>query len=200
MQTLTLNFNDFKHTIRTRLEERETRILENPGYRAAAVLILFIEIDSEPCILVTRRTHKVSTHKGEMSLPGGGYDETDTDILETALRETHEETGIPPEDIEILGRFDDYISIFGFHVAVFAGAADYPCSYNFNSDEISGYVEAPFRLFAERRYDRVQHYPHEGKNYRIYHYMYNGYEIWGLTARILTDFAEELIENYENNQ
>lgn len=197
MKTLSLDFQNFKSVIKERLAARQNRILENPGYRESAVVIIFMDAGDGPSILITRRTHNVSTHKGQMSLPGGGYDSNDTDILETALRETHEETGIPPEKIEVLGRFDDFISIFGFHVAVFVGAVDYPCGYDFNPGEIDAHVEAPFRIFAERQYDKVNYYNHEGKDYKMYHYYYGGYEIWGLTARILADFAEELVERWE---
>jgi len=187
------DFSEFKKELRLRLEGRNTRILENPGYTSAAVMILFMNRDSEPHLLLTQRSDKVKTHKGQMSLPGGGRDSTDRDILETAFRETYEEVGIRPDKIEHLGRFDDYISIFGFHVTVFVGAVEYPVEYTFCQDEIDAYLEVPVRIFVNREYGKVQYITYEGKEYKIYHYFYGGLEIWGLTARILTDFAEEVL-------
>jgi 8-oxo-dGTP pyrophosphatase MutT (NUDIX family) len=187
------NFPLFKDLVRERLAARTVRSLENPGYVPAAVMILFMFKDGEAHVLLTRRSHKVKTHKGEMSLPGGGFDDSDEDILTTGYRETEEEVGIPREKIEYLGRFDDYFSIAGFHVAALVGAIEYPFRYTFNEDEIDGYVEAPISLFLERKYDRVQYVTFKGHEYKVYHYFYRDNEIWGLTARILTDFAEEIL-------
>ncbi len=186
-------FASFKDMLRERLSSREHRVLEFPGYVPAAVMILFMMKSNEPHVLLTRRTDKVKTHKGEMSLPGGGYDETDADILETAFRETMEEVGIPRDKIEFLGRFDDFLSIAGFHVSTFVGAVEYPAEYTFNKDEIDDYLEAPLSIFVDRKYDRVQYVTFNGKEFKIYHYLYDKFEIWGLTARILTDFAEVIL-------
>jgi len=187
------DFTQFKDIVRSRLLNRKPRILEYPGYMPAAVMILFMIKDGETHVLLTRRSDKVKTHKGEMSFPGGGYDDKDGDILATAYRETEEEVGISKEQIEYLGRFDDYISIFGFHVTPLVGAIEYPVSYVFNEDEIDDYTEAPISLFVERKYDKIQYVTYNDRQYKVYHYFYEDHEIWGLTARILTDFAEEIL-------
>ena len=136
-------FAAFKNELRARLRDRETRQLDNPGYRPSAVNILLMNRQGELCVLLTKRTDRVSTHKGQISFPGGGYDDEDGDIVTTVFRETHEEVGIPPETIECIGRFDDYISLFGFHIACFVGSIPYPCEYDFNEEEIDDYIEAP---------------------------------------------------------
>jgi 8-oxo-dGTP pyrophosphatase MutT (NUDIX family) len=187
------DFRLFKEELKHRLARHSIRTMESDGYRRSAVKILIMNKENEPHVLLTKRTHKVSTHKGQISFPGGGYDEGDGEILNTALRETYEEVGIPAEAIEYIGQFDDYVSIFGHHVSCFVGAITHPFPYEFNDDEISDYVEAPLRLFVNREYERLQTYQHEGKDYTVYHYLFNGYEIWGLTARILTDFAGKIM-------
>ena len=186
------DFDIFKNDLAERLKEREVRGCDNSGYRRSAVKILIMNKDMKPHVLLTKRSQKVSTHKGQISFPGGGFDEIDGNILNTAFRETFEEVGIPQEDIEFIGQFDDYVSLFGFHISCFIGAIDYPYNYNFNKDEIDDYVEAPLSLFIDQKYDRVEYYNHEGKEYRIFFYNYLNYEIWGLTARILTDFAAKI--------
>jgi 8-oxo-dGTP pyrophosphatase MutT (NUDIX family) len=188
-------FEGFQRDLRLRLQERDTRVLERRGYRASAVNILLMNRQGELCVLLTRRTDKVSTHKGQISFPGGGYDEGDGDIVATAFRETREEVGIPPETIRCLGRFDDYVSLFGFHVACIVGAIPYPCRYEFNEDEIDDYVEAPLSLFIEEKHDRIEQYNFKGHDIDVLYYYYDGQEIWGLTARILTDFAREVLKD-----
>ncbi|OSD02975.1 hypothetical protein PYCCODRAFT_1409874 [Trametes coccinea BRFM310] len=70
----------------------------------AAVLVPFCNVNGTPGILLEVRG-KLRTHSGEVSFPGGKVDETDPSTLAAALRETHEEVGIRPEQVEILGRF-----------------------------------------------------------------------------------------------
>ncbi len=186
-------FEDFKKDLRERLEQLNPRSLDHEGLRRSAVKILLMEKDGEPHVLLTKRTEKVRTHKGQISFPGGGYDDTDESILETAYRETYEEVGIPGEMIEYIGQFDDYVSIFGHHVSCFIGSVPWPVEYIFSRDEIDDHVEAPLSIFAELKYDRIETYNHEGKDFNVYYYYYEGHEIWGLTARILTDFARKIL-------
>ena len=70
-----------------------------------------------------RRTHKVETHKGQISFPGGIQEGSDRDLLETALRETWEEIGLARQAIRVLGEFDEYLSITGLVVTPFVGLA-----------------------------------------------------------------------------
>jgi len=184
------DFSFFKKELKEILSSREFRKLKNPDYKKAAVKIILMNKNQQPHVLVTKRSDKVKTHKGQMSLPGGTFDSTDQNILATVYRETYEEVGVSSEKIDFLGRFDDYISIFGFHVSCFVGAIDYPFPYKFNQDEIVDYVEVPLEIFINRQYDKVDFYYHEGKQIKMFTYFYKGFEIWGLTARFLTDFGK----------
>ncbi len=188
------DFREFLDEVKQRLSERDVRRIERNDLRRSAVKILIMNKKDEPHVLLTVRTDKVRTHKGQISLPGGSYDETDGHILETAYRETWEETGILREKIEYIGVFDEYISIAGFHLSCFVGAVNYPVEYNFNPDEISDYVEAPLSIFVKREFEKVETMNYQGRDFRIFYYRYNGYQIWGLTARILTDFAKKVLK------
>ena len=190
------DFRIYKEEIKRRLRSRGIRTVDKPDYMPAAVMIILMNKQKEPHVLLTKRTHDVRTHKGEMSMPGGGFDETDGDILGTALRETFEEVGIKPDDIDIIGRFDEFISIYKFHVSTFVGTVDYPYRYIINRSEIEDYVEAPLSIFVNKEYDKVDTIEYEGSKHNIYYYNYNGFTIWGLTARILTDFGSKVIKGY----
>lgn len=188
-------FRAFLEELKTRLASRNVRRMDKPDFRRSAVKILIMNKNSAPHVLLTVRTDKVRTHKGQISLPGGSYDEEDGHILETAYRETWEETGIPREKIEYLGVFDEYLSMFGFHISCFVGAVDYPVEYDFNQDEISDYVEAPLSIFVNQDFEKVERMNYQGKDFRIFYYRYEGYQIWGLTARILTEFARKVVKD-----
>jgi len=183
------DFNDFAEKIKLKLNSREKRICTSLEYRKASVLILLVNKNSAPHVILTLRTDSVSTHKGDVSFPGGTIDAEDENSLFTALRETDEEIGIPPEKIRILGEFDEYISLAGFHVNVFAGTADYPLKYNLSEDEIDSILEVPLSCFCNDGYYKCDKFEHKGEEVCVYYYDYCGTTIWGMTARILTDFA-----------
>lgn len=187
------DFTAFREDLRLRLSAHSPRSIRKEGLRPAAVMILIMNRGGEPHVLLTKRTDKVGTHKGQMALPGGGYDETDGNFLNTALRETQEEVGVRKEDVDVLGRFDDFISIAGFHVVSYIGVIPFPYTYTINRDEIEDYVEVPLSIFVNREYGKVQQVEFEGALYNVYHYYFRNFEIWGMTARILTDFAAKIL-------
>lgn len=186
------DFEVFKETLRTNLKNREKRSINFPGYRKAAVMMLFFEKNNAPHVLLQLRTDRVSTHKGQVSMPGGGFDSTDRDLLYTALRETHEETGIAPSAIELIGEFDEYISIMGFQVNVFAGALNGEVEYVACDDETEQILEVPFSLFYNEEFFKCEKLTHEGREFDVYYYDFNGITVWGMTARILTDFSRKI--------
>ncbi len=91
-----------------------------PGLKRAAVLALFGTSDQEPQILITKRTEEVETHKGQMAFPGGICETEESDET-AALRESHEEVGIAPSQIEILGRLPELATPTGFCIVPIIG-------------------------------------------------------------------------------
>jgi 8-oxo-dGTP pyrophosphatase MutT (NUDIX family) len=187
------SFSEFINAVKSALQERTHRKIGPSDHKEAAVLILLFEKNNSPHVLVTKRSEKVAVHKGQMSLPGGSIDPTDKDITETALRETEEETGIHRSKIEILGRFDDYITITGFHIASFVGYTGYPVDYTFNADEIVDHVEVPLETFTMHEGVDFDKYNYRGTDIISYRYIFNGNTIWGLTSMMLTDFVQKII-------
>jgi 8-oxo-dGTP pyrophosphatase MutT (NUDIX family) len=186
------DYVSFTEELEKRLKKIEPRELVSDDLKRSAVMVLFMNKNNSPHILMTKRSYKVKTHKGQISFPGGGYESEDKDIIETAYRETFEEVGVPKSEINYIGKFDDYVSIYGYHISCFVGSIDYPFNYDFSSDEIDDYVEAPLDIFINLKYDKTSKYEHEGKEYTILYYYYEHQEIWGLTARIMTDFAQKI--------
>jgi len=188
------DFAAFKKNLGEKLNQQEVRTILKPDFRPSAVMMLLMNRKGNAHVLLTRRTTSVGTHKGEVSFPGGGYEEGDNSLLDTALRETYEEVGVYPGHIEVLGEFDHFISIFGFHVSTYVGVITHPYEYTLNADEIESIIEVPLQLFRDEQYRKCEKMEYQGNMYNVYHYFYNGYEIWGLTARILTDFARKILQ------
>lgn len=181
---------DFIEYIRETLSKRERRIIENPLYSHAAVLVPIFEKEGNCHILFTKRTDQLKRHKGEISFPGGIVDKEDADLKKTALREAFEEIGLREEDVEILGALDDIITVTEFIVTPYVGIFAYPYPFKVSSAEISELIEVPILYlldegcFSEREIERM------GKKEMVYSYQFKNHIIWGATARILKQFLD----------
>lgn len=188
MSASSLKLPPLAREIASRLSARSPRRLRVEQSGRAAVLIPILQSDRESAFLLTERTHKVETHKGQISFPGGVQDPADESLLQTALRETQEEVGLLPERVFVLGEFDEYFSITGLIVTPYVGWIAGPLELNPNPDEVEEILRVPFHVFQDRRRLRVEKRMRDGLERKIYFYDYEGKVVWGLTAQIIRDF------------
>jgi len=191
--TAPMDFDALMDTYQKALRGRARRVLDQEDRIPAAVLMPLCNVDGHVHILLTERTDEVRTHQGQVSFPGGAEEEGDPDRLATALRETHEEVGIVPDQVRLLGQFDDNYSVMGFHVSVFVGVVPYPGKLRLNSSEIRDAFYAPIDLFTDDDNEEEDTMEYQGKEYTIYRYRYHGHDIWGMTARIIRDFVQKIV-------
>jgi 8-oxo-dGTP pyrophosphatase MutT (NUDIX family) len=181
--------------IRHFLADYRPQRLSHDKATAAAVLLLIYEKAGEPYVVLTRRTEDVEHHKGETSFPGGTFDPDDGDMLTTALRETEEEIGVRPEDVEVLGQLDDIVTITGFLVSPFVGVlrtSSYP--FVVNAQEVAELVEVPLRHLMDERNLEQSTQRFGDRWWPILSYNYGDHRIWGATARIFKGFFDHLKE------
>jgi 8-oxo-dGTP pyrophosphatase MutT (NUDIX family) len=177
--------------IQKKLSEIQPRRVVAGYHREAAVLIPIFVKDEEPYFLLTRRTDEVKTHKGQISFPGG-MRHGEEHLARTALRETFEEVGIGENKIELLGRYHDYLSVTSFRVVPFAGYIEPPFQTVAQEGEVAEILQVPFRIFKDPKRLRTEQVDYSGRVLDVHFYRYQSREIWGLTARIIRDFLEEL--------
>ena len=171
--------------------ERQTIILTDVPLAPAAVLLPLYEREGEYWILFTKRTQKVEHHKGQISFPGGARDEGDRDLVDTVLRETYEEIGVKPEDVEILGELDRMGTITSnFLITPFVGIIPHPYEFTIARDEIEELVEVPVSALLDKNNYRQELQVYEGMTYPASFFEYKGKVIWGATARILKQFLD----------
>jgi 8-oxo-dGTP pyrophosphatase MutT (NUDIX family) len=183
----------FKKRIQTILANRTRQTLDDRELTCAAVLIPLLHKEGKWHVLVTQRTQHVEHHKGQISFPGGACDPEDADLVATALRETQEEIGVPPEAIEVLGALDDVPTITGFTVTPLVGVIPHSFPYQLNAHEVGSVVEVPLSFLRDPAHLRVEQREHEGQVFDVHFWNYRpdpptAYTIWGVTARILKDF------------
>lgn len=183
---------NLKEKLKQALARREIKRIDNPALPKSAVLMPVSYQEGEHYLLFTRRTQTVKYHKGEMSFPGGGYEERDGTLVNTALRESFEEIGLAPGDVEILGELDDIVTRYSNYI-VSPFVAYIPASYQFklNAEEAAEVVVIPIIAFFDKECVRDAAEPVAGclkAITRTYHY--RGTAITGATARILRQFLE----------
>lgn len=163
--------------------------LSPEGLRRAAVLVPLMHRGERLHLLLERRTDRVEHHKNQISFPGGLCDPGDQDAVHTALREAHEEVGLAPADVEVLGLLDDSITVTGFRITPVVGVI--PAGYPFrpNPGEVAEILVVPWEIFTRPPQDR-RVVEHDGVTYEVEVFLFEGHAIWGATARIALHLAE----------
>lgn len=160
----------------------------------AAVLIAITDDPDDPEVILTRRAAHLNNHSGEVSLPGGKWEPQDESLEQTALRETEEEIGLPPEKVEVLGSLPVFQTWKGINVAPFVGVIPQGLTFTPNYDELDAIFTVPLRFFMEDRRVRTDVFEREVGHLWSPAYDYDGYEIWGFTARLLVNFLNDVYE------
>lgn len=175
---------ELEERLAERLAALDRTVLQSgPGLTRAAVLVPILRAAGGPRLLLTRRTHTVPTHKGQVSFPGGKVDPGDRDLRDTALREAHEELGIAPDDVRVLGELHDRVTVTDFVVTPLVGAIDHPYPYRPAPREIDEVLEIPLEAFRARGVHRVdEDAVHRGRPYPVHYYDIDGTIVWGATA------------------
>jgi 8-oxo-dGTP pyrophosphatase MutT (NUDIX family) len=182
--------------IKSKLAAYQPELIEEEGLARAAVLVPLYENNGDPHILFTRRSELVEHHKGQISFPGGAWDETDRDLEHTAVRETWEEIGVDAAHVEVLGQLDEMITISNFLVRPFVGRITQPGPYPFSHSEIevAEILEVPLAHLRDELNVVAEDRLYQGRTVTMYSYRWHDHLIWGATARILRQFLDLLVE------
>jgi 8-oxo-dGTP pyrophosphatase MutT (NUDIX family) len=159
----------------------------------SAVLIPLLERDKELHLLFIRKVDGPYHHSGQVSFPGGAYEEKDPDLLATALRETWEEVGASPENWEILGKLEP-VDTLGSPYTIHPFVASLLKSIEFTvcEKEVDCIFTVPLRYILQLHPFPIQDFPWKGKAYKTFLIRYENQVIWGATARILDAFCNLL--------
>nr|WP_067286192.1 CoA pyrophosphatase [Marinobacterium profundum] len=171
--------------LRRRLADyRPRRLLsERPN---ASVLIALTD-EAEPHVILTRRASHLSTHRGEVAFPGGKQDDTDPDLLFTALREAQEEVGLEPGLVDVLGPLGQVMSKHQLQVTPWVGIVPRDVILTPSPAELESLFRVPLSFFMEDRRQRTDIVRFRGMTHYVPAYEYDGYVIWGLTAYMLVE-------------
>ena len=178
----------------TTLSQLKRRVITpQPGKGRAAVVVSLCTVDGKASVLFTHRTETVSTHKGQVSFPGGMSDPEDVDATATALRELEEEIGLPASQVRVLGIYHELHAITGVAVTSIIGFLG-------ELGDLSDLVLAPdeiqqaFTLTLDELIDPETRHQVRYDPRGVYPVFEAGpAPVWGLTAYILGEVLEELL-------
>jgi 8-oxo-dGTP pyrophosphatase MutT (NUDIX family) len=151
----------------------------------ASVLICITTYTEEPSIILTKRADHMRLHPGEIAFPGGKVDATDRDRWHTALREAEEEIALPQHTVQQLGQMKTVITRSKIEVSPCVGLLAEPIQFVPNRDELDSVFTIPLVHLADESNLRMQMMRHRGDRRAVPSYVYEGYEVWGLTAALL---------------
>ena len=164
----------------------------------AAVLIPLIVRAGRVHLLMEQRPQHVEHHKGQVSFPGGAREPDDEDAVATALREAHEEVGLDPADVEVFGAIDDFVTVTHFRVTPVVGRIPDAYPYKPQASEVEALLEPPWDLFLNKPPGRKK-MEHDGQQFEVVTYPFQGHQIWGATAR-MTRSLVELVQAASSDQ
>lgn len=163
-------------------------IPDNLKLKPAAILLPLIIRENNLHVLLTQRSKNLSQHRGQICFPGGKLEKTDKNHAATALRETHEETGIPPEDITIIGNLQPFITRTGFEIFPYIGTLLPPKKLKPEINEVDKIFEAPLDFFLNPANRQIKNMSFGNQEREFYFFQYKNYHIWGATAGIMVNF------------
>jgi 8-oxo-dGTP pyrophosphatase MutT (NUDIX family) len=156
------------------------------GTRRAAVLVPIVAAPAGLELLCFERTHEVSEHKGEICLPGGSIEKDDRDVVDAALREAHEELGIEPSSVRVLGLLDDvHTFVSNYIITPVAGFIDAKREVVSDPLEVARPIAVPLETLLTQGVERYELRGPDGTMRKIYSYQVGEDRIWGATARII---------------
>ena len=160
------------------------------SYTPAAVLVPIFERSGQDHLLLIKRTDSMHRHAGQIAFPGGVKEDCDATLLDTALREGYEEVGLKPEDVDVLGEMDAALTGQDFRIFPFVCTIPHPYQYRLCEAEVACLLEVPVKSLMDPSIVRTEMRERNGQPVKVYYYDYNGYSIWGATARIVRQLLQ----------
>ena len=155
---------------------------------AGVLIALFDRPETGLSVLLTQRSTELNHHAGQVSFPGGRMEPDDANICVTALRETHEEVGIAPNQVSVIGYLDAMPTITGFAVTPVVGLVDQATELEIDRTEVEFTFEVPLSFLLDNDNRRLVERDVQGHKVPMMEFEYDGHRIWGATAFMIIEF------------
>lgn len=159
----------------------------------AAVLIPVVQREGQLEVILTQRSQAMGDHGGQVSFPGGRCDHETETAEAAALREAHEEIGLPASRVETLGRLAHYDTITGYRVTPVIGWIENEVELVTDASEVAAIFRVPLTFLLDPANYRRHRYDLGDKPRHYFSVPYQGHYIWGATATMLLMFYHTLL-------
>ena len=160
--------------------------------RAAGVLMACRVGSAGVEVILTKRSSALKHHPGQIAFPGGKQDEGDADVTAAALREAHEEIGLSPGNVEILGHLPNHETVTGFLMTPVVGLVRQRFDPVPEPGEVAEVFSVPLTHVTDPTRFVVQSRRWRGHRRHYYAVPFGPYYIWGATARVLRGLADRM--------
>ena len=186
------NIRDYFESLRRKLGPVESVPRPAPNDRkSAAVLVPLMHHEGALEVLYTRRSDRLASHTGQVAFPGGRFDRRDTDLLAAALRETHEEVGIEPHQVSVLGTFPGRrTNATDIAVTPFVGVIEGNPQLRPDPKEVAEIFQVPLAALRDPRFRGSYRWKRNGTSSDYPAILYAGQVIWGLTYALTLTFLQ----------
>ena len=179
----------------TRKEEVEL-IVKETKFQDSSVLILIFQENNEWFTLLIKRAIDGYSHSGQMAFPGGRFENSDINLEKTALRETHEEIGIPESMVQVLGKLSTmYIPVSGHRVIPYVGYMEKLPELVLDKVEVDSTFKIPIKDFQNPKSKKLDKLLPRNRDVDVPYYSIQNQVIWGATAMIIAEFLVFLDAN-----
>ena len=162
------------------------------NFLEASLLIPILTFKKDLEILLTKRSNNLKNHPGQIAFPGGKKDKSDSSPIETALRETQEEVGLNPKNVEIIASLPSHKTATGFVIKPYLGLINQSFSETLRQGEVDEIFTVPYEYILNEKNFSIQTRKWNGSQRSYYVVPYGPYYIWGATARILLNLSRAL--------
>lgn len=170
----------------------DTFLPEGRKLRPAGVLVPVLAQGGTAQLFLTKRSSALKHHPGQIAFPGGKQEDGDADVAAAALREAHEEIGLAPENVEVLGLMPAHETVTGFYVTPVIGLVREPFIPVPELGEVEEVFDVPLNHVLSPDNFSIQSRRWRGSRRHYYTVPFGPYYIWGATARILRSMADAL--------
>jgi 8-oxo-dGTP pyrophosphatase MutT (NUDIX family) len=172
---------------------RDVTLPEGRKLRPAGVLVPIQMINGVAQVILTKRSSHLKHHPGQIAFPGGKQDENDADVTAAALREAHEEIGLPVKNVRVLGTLAPHETVTSFLVTPVIGLIETPFEIRPEPGEVEEVFHVPLSHVTDPARFAVEGRRWRGVRRHYYIVPFGPYYIWGATARILRGLAERMV-------
>ncbi|MFC1797292.1 CoA pyrophosphatase [Pseudomonadota bacterium] len=161
--------------------------------KTAAVLVALLDLP-EPEIVFTRRAEHLPQHPGQVSFPGGAAEEGDASAVQTALREAHEEIGLPAGVTTPIGFLDRMDTISDYRVLPVVALVRPPVEWVLDKREVAEVFTVPISIALDESLYETHYFERDGNRYTLWSLKYKDHNIWGATAAMMMNLIVRIRE------